>query len=90
MKTTNVLYCAAAVMIAFLTGCDSSLDGPVIPHEKLRQIEPFNPEPYRSSEQTAEPDIRPKPTNRLKKFGSICPKPVSWRLKTISISKSSF
>jgi outer membrane protein TolC len=60
MKVTKVLYVAAAVMIALWAGCDSSLDGPVIPHEKLQQIEPFNPEPYRSSDQPAEPNILPK------------------------------
>jgi outer membrane protein TolC len=40
-----------------LTGCDPSLDHPVIPHEKLQRIEPFNPEPYRSPEQPSEPNV---------------------------------
>lgn len=52
--------CMLLTIAAVLTGCDPSLDQPVIPHEKLQQIEPFDPEPYRSPEQPAEPNIPEK------------------------------
>lgn len=57
MKGTVCLLVIAALL---LSACDSSLDGPVIPHEKLQNIEPFDPEPFRSPEQPVEPNILEK------------------------------
>jgi outer membrane protein len=48
-------FYALAVMIA-LSGCDSSLDEPVVPRQRLQTIVPFDPEPYRTPEE-AEPEI---------------------------------
>ncbi|MCE5185300.1 MAG: TolC family protein [Planctomycetaceae bacterium] len=49
--------CIAVLTEAFILGCDGSLDRPIIPHEKLQNIEMFNPEPYRSPEQPQEPNV---------------------------------
>ncbi len=48
-------FFALAVIIA-LSGCDSSLDEPVIPRQRLQTIVPFDPEPYRTP-QAAEPEL---------------------------------
>lgn len=51
------VYIAAGLLVLGLFGCDPSLDHPVIPPESLQQIEPFDPEPYRSPEQPVEPNL---------------------------------
>lgn len=52
----RIFYYTAVISVLSAAGCDSTLDEPVIPHERLQTIVPLDPEPYRTP-QEAEPEL---------------------------------
>jgi len=79
-KKKSICFLITLLSIVWI-GCDSSLDHPVFPAEKLHKIEPFDPEPYKSPQQPAEPNILERTKEPAQRSGSIFPKPGSWPLK---------
>lgn len=52
----RTFYYTAVILVLSAAGCDSTLDEPVIPHDRLQTIVPLDPEPYRTP-QEAEPEL---------------------------------
>jgi len=55
-RMRRVFYYTALVLVLGGTGCDSSLDEPVLNHQRLQTIVPFDPQPYRTP-QEQEPEL---------------------------------